>query len=312
IIQGALTGTMGAAMTLVATETPESHLATSLGTMQTAQYVGMAIGPLIGGLIADATSYRTVFPVASVIIAAALIAIIFGVHETQTHRQTQVPKTPTSIRKVRGTMSTNVILLIAALGSTSFAMAVLSPIIPLYIQDLVTDSSRLATIAGAMASVSSISTAVSALGIGRLADRIGLKTVLVACVAGVALTFIPQGLVRDPWQLFVLRAFQGFFIGGILPTANALLAVSTPHGNRGTVFGLTASAQSGGNALGPVVGAAVASSWGLSSGFFLTAAIFGVLALLLQVLIKSKLSRYVEDTGTDLIPEAADGETKAD
>ncbi|MCE5258073.1 MAG: MFS transporter, partial [Chloroflexi bacterium] len=42
IIQGALTGTMGAAMTLVATETPESHLATSLGTMQTAQYVGMA------------------------------------------------------------------------------------------------------------------------------------------------------------------------------------------------------------------------------------------------------------------------------
>ncbi|MHB9033768.1 MAG: MFS transporter, partial [Anaerolineae bacterium] len=210
------------------------------------------------------------------------------------------------LRNLRGTITSTVILLIIALGSTSFAMSVLSPIIPLYIQDLVTDASRLATIAGAMASVSAVSTAISAMGIGRIADRIGLKTVLVTCVAGVALSFIPQGFVRDPWQLLVLRAFQGIFVGGILPTANALLAVSTPHENRGTIFGLTSSAQSGGNALGPVVGAAVAGSWGLASGFFLTAAIFGVLALVLQIAIRTKLSRQVAVAETPAVSQASE------
>lgn len=298
-IQGALTGTMGAAMTLVSTETPERNLASSLGTLQMAQYVGMAVGPMIGGFIADATNYRSVFPVASALMAVSLVAILLGVHETKVQREPQAPKEHLELKKLRGVLGPTVIMLIVALSSTSFAMAVLSPILPLYIQQLVTDSSRLATIAGAMTSVSSISTAISATWIGRLADRIGLKTVLIACVAGVAITFIPQGFVSTPWQLMALRVFQGAFIGGILPTANALLAVSTPHDNRGIVFGLTASAQSGGNALGPLVGAAVADAWGIASGFFMTAAIFGLLALLLQVLIRGDLTRYAEPYKTE-------------
>lgn len=287
VLQGALCGTMGAAMTMVATETPESNLATSMGTLQTSQYVGMAIGPLIGGLLADATSYRTVFPLAAVIMALALGAIILWVHEKGGNRTPlSVVKTRMVRRGFRGMFSANVLLLIIALGSTSFAMAVLSPIMPFYIQSIVSDPSRLATIAGLVTSVSAVTTAVSALAIGRLGDRIGSKQVLVFCVIGVALIFVPQGFIRSPWQLLVLRAFQGVFIGGILPTANALLACSTPHNNRGTIFGLATSAQSGGNALGPVVGAAVAGSFGLASGFFLTAAIFGVIALLLIIFVK--------------------------
>jgi len=291
IAQGALCGTMGAAMTLVSTETPEKNLATGVGSLQTAQYVGMAIGPLIGGVLADAAGYRSVFPIASAFIAAALLGILFGVREMHKAKPIRARARVNSPKGIRGVVSQTAILLILALGSTSFALSVLSPIIPLYIQSLVTDPNRLATIAGAMTSASAVSTAVAALGIGRLADRIGLKKVLVACVTGVALIFIPQGLVNDPWQLLLLRALQGMFIGGILPTANALLAVSTPHENRGTVFGLTASAQSGGNALGPVVGAAVAGSWGLTSGFYLTAGIFGVLAAALAVLVKANLNR---------------------
>lgn len=290
VLQGALCGTMGAAMTMVATETPEDKLATSLGTMQTAQYVGLAIGPLVGGLLADATSYRMVFPLAAVIMALALLAIILWVHEKAAKR-TAFPaaKARLAPRGFKVMFSANSLLLIITLGSTSFAMAVLAPIMPLYIQSMVGDSSRLATIAGLVTSASAVTTAVSALWIGRLGDRIGYKQVLVFCVVGVALIFIPQGFIRSPWQLLVLRAFQGMFIGGILPTANALLACSTPHENRGTIFGLASSAQSGGNALGPVVGAAVAGSLGLASGFFLTAGIFGVMALLLMLFVKRNI-----------------------
>ncbi|MHB9034917.1 MAG: MFS transporter, partial [Anaerolineae bacterium] len=141
IFQGALCGTMGAAMTLVATETPENNLATGLGTLQTTQYIGMAIGPMIGGLLADATSYRSVFPLASGIMALALAGIIFGVRESKNEHPVQVKRQHINLRNMRGTITSTVILLIIALGSTSFAMSVLSPIIPLYIQDLVTDAS---------------------------------------------------------------------------------------------------------------------------------------------------------------------------
>lgn len=303
VLQGALCGTMGAAMTLVATETPEDKLASSLGIMQTAQYVGMAIGPLIGGLLADATSYRTVFPFAALLMALALVAIILWVHEKSV-KSVILPdsKARLASRGIKGMLSANVLLLIIALGSTSFAMAVLSPIMPFYIQSMVSDSARLATIAGLVTSASAVTTAVSALWIGRLGDRIGYKQVLVFCVVGVALIFIPQGFIRSPWQLLVLRAFQGVFIGGILPTANALLARSTRHENRGTIFGLATSAQSGGNALGPVVGAAVAGSLGLASGFFLTAGIFGVIALLLMLFVKRNIG---SSTATEETPSAA-------
>jgi DHA1 family multidrug resistance protein-like MFS transporter len=303
VLQGALCGTMGAAMTLVATETPEDKLASSLGIMQTAQYVGMAIGPLIGGLLADATSYRTVFPFAALLMALALVAIILWVHEKSV-KSVILPdsKARLASRGIKGMLSANALLLIIALGSTSFAMAVLSPIMPFYIQSMVSDSARLATIAGLVTSASAVTTAVSALWIGRLGDRIGYKQVLVFCVVGVALIFIPQGFIRSPWQLLVLRAFQGVFIGGILPTANALLARSTRHENRGTIFGLATSAQSGGNALGPVVGAAVAGSLGLASGFFLTAGIFGVIALLLMLFVKRNIG---SSTATEETPSAA-------
>lgn len=303
VLQGALCGTMGAAMTLVATETPEDKLASSLGIMQTAQYVGMAIGPLIGGLLADATSYRTVFPFAALLMALALVAIILWVHEKSV-KSVILPdsKARLASRGIKGMLSANALLLIIALGSTSFAMAVLSPIMPFYIQSMVSDSARLATIAGLVTSASAVTTAVSALWIGRLGDRIGYKQVLVFCVVGVALIFIPQGFIRSPWQLLVLRAFQGVFIGGILPTANALLARSTRHENRGTIFGLATSAQSGGNALGPVVGAAVAGSLGLASSFFLTAGIFGVIALLLMLFVKRNIG---SSTATEETPSAA-------
>ena len=53
ILQGAFCGTVSAANTLVATESPEETLGQWLGIMQTTQFVGQAAGPLMGGLLAD-------------------------------------------------------------------------------------------------------------------------------------------------------------------------------------------------------------------------------------------------------------------
>jgi len=73
-----------------------------------------------------------------------------------------------------------------------------------------------------------------------------------------------------------------------MPTTNALLAKSTDPAKRGTIFGLSTSVQSGGSAVGPVVGAAAANAWGMSSVFLITAGTFGVVAAMVAGLVRPR------------------------
>ena len=60
--------------------------------------------------------------------------------------------------------------------------------------------------------------------------------------------------------------------GGIRPTANALIGRMAGPAQRGTVYGLTASATFLGNSIGPMIGGAVAAAFGLNWVFLVTAA----------------------------------------
>jgi DHA1 family multidrug resistance protein-like MFS transporter len=70
-----------------------------------------------------------------------------------------------------------------------------------------------------------------------------------------------------------LRFAVGLFIGGILPTANALVGRLVPRAQRGTVYGITSSAMFLGNSLGPLSGGAVAAAFGLHWVFLVTGAV---------------------------------------
>ena len=65
-------------------------------------------------------------------------------------------------------------------------------------------------------------------------------------------------------------AFICGFIGGILPTANALIGRSAPRESRGTVYGMTASATFLGNSAGPLSGGLIAAGLGIRWVFAMT------------------------------------------
>lgn len=298
VVQGLFSGTVVAAITLVATETPEEYMGRSLGAMQTAQFVGQSIGPLVGGVAADALGYRNVFFVSSSLMLCSVLTTIFMVRETKRPQ----PARATSARKERigsgalvAIANRNTLALVLTLAGNSFALAVLSPVLALYIRELIGDVANLSTVAGSVMSVTAFSSSLAAVVLGRLADRIGQKKILVACVMGVALVHVPQAVVTHPNQLIVLRAIQGLFMGGIMPTANALLAQSTLVSRRGGVFGFSHSAQAGGRALGPALGAAVANTWGMASTFLVTASIFGVMSLLVASFVRVRTAPAEEE-----------------
>jgi DHA1 family multidrug resistance protein-like MFS transporter len=288
VLQGMFCGTVAAAITLVATGTPEEHLGASLGMMQTVQFVGHAVGPLFGGVLADALGYRRVFPVSAGLMLVSLVTVTVLVRETIVHRPA---KSREQVRlpfreRVAQMMSGSTMILLVCMAMTSFAIAVLGPIVSLYVKTLTDDHSRIATLAGAVISISAFTSSLAALGIGRLGDRFGQKKVLIVCAVGAALIHVPQAYVTSANQLLILRAIQGIFIGGTIPTANALLARSTDPSRRGTVFGFSTGIQAGGRAIAPVAGAAVANSLGMSRVFLMTAGLFGLVSILISSLVR--------------------------
>lgn len=295
VLQGAFCGTVAAATTLVATGTPEHALGRGLGIMQLVRFASHAIGPLLGGVAADTWGYRVVFPAAAGLMLISVVAISLYVREDRealSGRPARGERTLRGLRKGLAQLaSADLVALIAALAGTSLAASTLSPVLPLYIKALSPSSERLASLAGAVTSVSAVFASAASLGVGYLGDRVGQKRALLLCTMGVALAALPQAFAQNTLQLTVFRAFHGMFIGGIMPTASALLVLKTPSERRGAILGLSSGAQSGGRALGPVIGAAVSAAWGMPSAFLVNGGLFGVLTLMVALVVRTGQSR---------------------
>ena len=82
---------------------------------------------------------------------------------------------------------------------------------------------------------------------------------LLISLAGAALATLPQAFASNDYVFAAERFGVGCFIGGILPTANALVGRMVPGAQRGTIYGMTASAMFFGNSLGPLTGGVVAA-----------------------------------------------------
>src|SRR5262245_27178340 len=83
IVQGMVSGFIPAAIALVSQAAPRADLGYALGTLSSAQAAGVVIGPLLGGVLADALGFRNLFFVTAAIEAVCGIAVILLVRETR-------------------------------------------------------------------------------------------------------------------------------------------------------------------------------------------------------------------------------------
>ena len=81
LIQGAVTGTVSAANALVAAVVPRERMGYAMGLMQMALWAGVAVGPLMGGLLADAFGYELSFILTAILLTFAGILVWLLVEE---------------------------------------------------------------------------------------------------------------------------------------------------------------------------------------------------------------------------------------
>jgi DHA1 family multidrug resistance protein-like MFS transporter len=96
---------------------------------------------------------------------------------------------------------------------------------------------------------------------------------MLSALAGVAAFTLPHAFVRTIAAFIALRFGVGLFLGGVLPTANALIGRIFPLERRGQVFGVTSSATFLGMFCGPLMGGAIAAHFGFEAVFLTIGAV---------------------------------------
>jgi len=267
MVEGMFTGTVTAATALVATTTPKARLGFALGLIQTAVFSGSAFGPLVGGLLADGAGYRPTFFIASFMMLSGGLVTLFLVKENFTPQ-------PAEPGGKRGGASWALLMSPVLLGLTltmvgvRFSSSAVQPIMPLFVEQLAGHlTSASSSLAGVTLGVLGVTSAISSVYLGRQGDKRGHRTILVGCLLGSGLVYLPMALAQHPWHLIALQAVFGVFAGGTIPAANALIANVTSPERRGAVFGLMASATSVGGFVGPLAGAGLAAGIGFRATF---------------------------------------------
>ncbi len=276
-LMGAFAGFSAASIALVATQVPEQRLGFALGWLRTGQLVGGLVGPLLGGGIADAArSFRAPF-----FVTAVLTFVAFGLVVALVKEQRVVTRAETRKQKLSTTLalllrSGGLLPLFFVLLFSTFAVRTVQPVISLFVQELVGNVPAVATLAGLAFSVTGAADVLASPFLGKRSDAIGYRRVLLISLAGAALTTLPQAFAGSYYAFVAQRFGVGCFVGGILPTANALVGRIVPQNQRGTVYGITASATFLGNSLGPLTGGGIAAAVSIRFVFVVTAALLVV------------------------------------
>ena len=280
-IQGLITGTIAAANALVAATVPRERTGYAMGLLQVGMGCGVGIGPVIGGAVADAFGYRAAFYVTGVLLAIGGTIVHFGVEE-----QFAAPQFIKGNRlgfwaewrhilSAPGVMMTYSLRFMNQMGRMIFI-----PILPLFVLGLIANTERANSFTGLVIGTASAATAIFAVFLGRLGDRVGHRRILIFSFLFCGAFFYLQSLVTTGWQLLVLQALVGVSLGGIVPGIGSLLAKYTQRGEEGAVYGLDNAIVSGARALGPMLGVGVAMWLGFRAVFVSAALLYLAAAIL--------------------------------
>lgn len=279
-LQGAVTGTVSAIDSLAAAVVPREHVGATMGIIQAAFWGGLSLGPLIGGVLADAFGYAMPFLVTSVLLAIAGVLILLFVEEVRIPAEKQ--RRNSILTDWRRILSRpGIVWVYGSRFLGHLARTLVIPFAPLFVVTLLPEGSNTeATYTGIMVAISALTGAVSAYYLGRLGDRVGHRVILLVSGVFGCVIYFGEALVTNAYQLIALQALTGLAIGGTIASVSALLATYSDPTEAGAVYGLNSSVVSGATSIAPLIGALFAVQFGIRSTFVAAAVMFALVAVI--------------------------------
>lgn len=293
LLVGLAGGYTSGSYVIVAAQTPKERSGWALGVLAASIMAGNLVGPLIGGLLPNLVGIRATFFLASGCIFLNFLATCLFVREPKRAAAKARARGglrfegPRQRRLVFAMLCTATLLLVANMS--------IEPIITVYVQELVRDTTQVTFVAGIVMSAAALGSVLSASRLGKLADRIGHLKVVIGCMAVAAALLIPQAMVTEAWQLVVLRFLMGLSLGGLLPCVASLIRHHVPDHAVGRALGLSTAFQYAGQVLGPLMGGFIGGHFGMRYVFVCTSALLAVCAAA-NWLISMPAGRPAEDS----------------
>lgn len=259
--------------------TPRRRLGTVIALFGASGPVGMALGPVVAGLLIDGLG-RTVGEVFLVSMGlslgtAALVA--FGTREVRPEVIPQGPILRLAFGAIRGVLADPAVRgLFLIYGVVFLANQMSRPYTPVIVEDLVGTGPGLASAIGLVMGTASLVGALTSPASGWIGDRIGFRPVLVVALAAGALVSPLMPFAPQLALLAGLAVVLGAAVATVGAMVFAMLATEVPPERRSATLNLVYLPLYVAGVIGPATGGLVAATAGSSGPFVAAGVVFAL------------------------------------
>ena len=252
-VQGLFAGYGMLALTMAAESAPSAQMATAIGWVQTAQRLGPAVGPVVGGTFAHAFGLRMAFIAAAALFFGAFLLVIVGYREGPVQRREHSAEDPQRVTLRSLLTVPHFGLFLAMIFSLQMVDRSFGPVLPLYLREIGTLPTQVPVVAGLVFTVAAGAAAVGNYLCARLMTlvappRLVMGAASLSTVGAVAFSLGPASSL-----LMAAAAIFGLGIGVAFTTIYTIAGQRVPERSRGVAFGYLTRASLSALALSPVV-----------------------------------------------------------
>ena len=271
-------GTMSVA--LVTHGCPGDRIGRAVGLLQATQIVSTAVGPLVGGVLADTIGIQRAFLVTCVLCSTAFLFVLALYRDTGPETDPAEPETivvqqegPVSAG-VRAVVSGAPAVVAASPAPLGFRRILALPlflhllpqlflinlvdrslflVVPLFVPALEGGRERAEALTGIVVSAGALASAASAYALGRKAAKAAPAGLLRLSLAAASLLIVPMAFCRSIASFAILRVLLGLAVGGAMTLGYTLGGSLIPRASRALGYGILSSTAMLGGALGPIL-----------------------------------------------------------
>ncbi|WP_052747730.1 MFS transporter [Geoglobus ahangari] len=260
-------------LAMVASASPQGQEGRYMGIANRSIFLGMSFGPLIGGALSDAFSFRLAFASMSLMSLVSLILVILNLPEVGS---------PERRERRRGTFNRNVIFAIIYRVLNSTGRGSVMTFLPVYGYLIGLSYTQIGLLIFTNLLVSGILQPYA----GVFSDRRGFVLPVVASTVMSALILYAIPMTDKFVLLAILTTLLGFTSALALPAVSGLIAVEGKEsGNLGGLMGYFSASKSLGRAVGPLIaGALYDLGGGGHEGIYLAFSVSAILTVLAGLL----------------------------
>ena len=296
-VQGLFAGYGSLSVAMAAESAPRDRMPNAIGLVQTAQRLGPAVGPVIGGVLAALVGLRRAFLVTAVFYAAGLLMVFVMYDDHAVHASGEqgdvadvadadgiasFPPRESGRVTFRSVLAfENFILMMAVIFGLQFVDRSFGPVLPLYVEQVGVAHSRIAFVSGVLFSIMACAGALGHHICGRLLRRYTSRAVIAGGTSVAAAGSALLGATGNLWMMSAASLLLGIGIGAAMTAAYSAAGRVIPAGAHGTGFGVLTSASLVGMASSPFV-AGLLGGTSIRVVFFADVALMGIIAAAVQ------------------------------